>query len=38
MARVYLTVRDQLSTPFSLCRALDRLPFAGFISNLFFTL
>lgn len=34
MARVSLTLRDQLSTPFNLCRALDRLPFAGFISNL----
>lgn len=34
MARVSLTVRDQLSTPFNLCRAFDRLPFAGFISNL----
>ena len=31
-------LRIHLSLPLPLCRALDRLPFAGFISNLFFTL
>ena len=39
MARAFLShFATNSPPPFSLCRALDQLPFVGFIPNLFFSL